>query len=437
MTPERSLEEIIQEQAFAGLLDGNCQSFFLASGRLLALGKGAWTKRHFYQLVSEADALESFLDDYGARYNRTYGLMRELVASVRWFSMAGFGISHLSSRFESYGISEELGAECARDVVASVETTRRFVCDSVFAVLSRLNRESELLGLTCGRPPDQDDFPAVTAPRQLLPRNVGQEDLVEENQRIAEVASKYLACCSMLADLRVKRVQDPRQRHELLSRICTESLARVYEASVHNLQSTYDTYIKNTVVEGRDARLPKLRGHVSVALHLLECTTFLTHFVERHESGIRNEAAELQIGRIIDKDQVQDVILNHLLFPADQVMQRGLALVDELLPAYTNVQELLVELPDNLKLHARPAALIVGIVGRYGTPVEFEVNGHKSNAGSILELLIAVGSNPEARQFVFRGDENPLRDIGLLFQSGLGEGGLEQLPPALAYLRAK
>jgi hypothetical protein len=68
--------------------------------------------------------------------------------------------------------------------------------------------------------------------------------------------------------------------------------------------------------------------------------------------------------------------------------------------------------------------------------VELEVQGRKCNAGSILEVLVTVGASPEARQFVFRGDENPLRDIGLLFEAGLGEHGIQRLPAELAYLRS-
>ena len=101
-----------------------------------------------------------------------------------------------------------------------------------------------------------------------------------------------------------------------------------------------------------------------------------------------------------------------------------------------NMQELRVELADNVKLHARPAALIVNIVGHYGTPVELEVDGHRCNAGSILDLLVAVGSHPDARSYVFRGDLSPLRDIGLLFERGLAENGIDQLPPELHYLRS-
>ena len=65
-----------------------------------------------------------------------------------------------------------------------------------------------------------------------------------------------------------------------------------------------------------------------------------------------------------------------------------------------------------------------------------ELEGTRCNAGSILELLVAVGSHPDERRFIFRGDERPLRDIKLLFENGLGEGGLEALPGDLGYLRS-
>ena len=67
--------------------------------------------------------------------------------------------------------------------------------------------------------------------------------------------------------------------------------------------------------------------------------------------------------------------------------------------------------------------------------MELEVGGRVFNAASILDMMVTVGSNPDARRLLFRGDENPLRDIDMLFRSGLGEEGLDKLPPALAYLR--
>jgi phosphotransferase system HPr-like phosphotransfer protein len=162
----------------------------------------------------------------------------------------------------------------------------------------------------------------------------------------------------------------------------------------------------------------------------------MTHFVDRHESGMRNDVVERRIGALVRREDVRDITLNHLLYWAAQFMRRGRTLAEDLLPSYTNVQVLEVELAEDLTLHARPAALIVGIVNRYGTPVEMEVEGKKCNAGSILDLMVTVGSRPDVRRFIFRGDVNPLRDIQLLFQSGIGESGIDGLPAALSYLRS-
>jgi hypothetical protein len=46
-----------------------------------------------------------------------------------------------------------------------------------------------------------------------------------------------------------------------------------------------------------------------------------------------------------------------------------------------------------------------------------------------------AGQNSKARQVTFHGDEKPLKDLRLLFESGLGEQGLEKLPAALDYLK--
>src|SRR5262245_62651186 len=100
---ETYFEKLILERQFVGLLQAHAQVFFRLSNSLLAPGLDSWNKKHFFQLISEADALESFLDDYGARYNRTYAFLTELVASLRWFAHAGYSIAHMVARLESYG----------------------------------------------------------------------------------------------------------------------------------------------------------------------------------------------------------------------------------------------------------------------------------------------------------------------------------------------
>jgi phosphotransferase system HPr-like phosphotransfer protein len=430
---ETSLEEVISERAFAGVLSTQAEMLYRLGNTLRARTDEDWGRRHFSQLVSEADTLESLLDDYGARYNRTYSHYRELVASLRGLALAGLSIAHLERRIDSYGTI--LSIREADTAAQSIRKAKSFVMTSVRTLLEAMRDEGRARGLEI----TDETFPegryGPDDPRKMLPRNMGQQDLENDEQKVAEVASKFIQACGMFDDIGVKRIQHEDEREAYLQRTCSEEQARVYEATVHNLQSAYDTYVKNTVIEARDSRLPKLRGHVSAALHMLEAVTHLTHFVERHESGARNDALERRIAALVRRAEVRDITLNHLLHWAAQFMRRGRTLADDLLPSYTHVRVLEVELADDLTLHARPAALIVGIVNRYGTPVEMEVAGKKCNAASILDLMVTVGSRPDARRFIFRGDVNPLRDIQLLFQSGIGESGIDRLPPALAYLR--
>ncbi|MCP3915413.1 MAG: hypothetical protein GY711_07650 [bacterium] len=401
---------------------------------LLGAAREAWSKRHYYQLYTEVDELESFLDDYGARYNQTYSYLTELIASMRSFSLAGLSIEHLYRRIEGYAVLESLDEAEAENAMRDLRRSRAFVHRSLSAFLIGFRAEVEALGVERSEDSLDGELDEEVV-RFRLPRNVDQEDIVDEEQRIAEVATKYLQACTMLVDIGVKRLDREDERAQLLGRRCTEEHARVYEATVHNLQSAYDTHIKNTVLEANDGRLVRLRGHISAVLHYLEAATQLTHFVERHESGGRSEAAEQRLAKLVSRKDIHKQVLNTLLYWADRLMRLGSPLAEALLPTYTNVQVLEVSAADGVVVHARPASLIVAIVNHHGTPVEMEVNGQTCSAGSILELMILVGSHPHERRFVFRGDEHPLRDIGILFEHDLGENGIDALPAELGYLR--
>jgi hypothetical protein len=432
---DTSIDEIVSEQAFAASLGSRAEMFFRLANTLLGTSEAEWTRRHPYQLVLEADSLEAFLDDHGARHNRAYHFLRELVASARGLGMAAFSLSHLVRRLSSYHTNLTLYPERERECHQALNQALGHIRSDIGRLLVACQEEALHLGLT----PSKEAFPKERfdgdEARRKLPRNLGQEVLEDEGQRIAEVASKYLQVCEMFDRLDIRPIQDELARERYLGQFCSEEQARVYEATVHNLQSAYDTYIKNTVVEAGDDRLPRLRGHASAALHLLEAVTQLAHFVERHESGMGPESSSGRIAGLVDRSRVREITLNVLLYWAAEFMTLGRGLAEELLPAYTNIQDLVVELAEGLMLHARPVSLIVGIVQRYGTPVEMLVGDSVCDASSILELMIAVGSNSMARRYTFRGDENPLRDIRLLFESGLGEGGLSSLPEDLGYLR--
>ena len=107
--PEGSLEQYVPEKDFVRLLGPPGEEFYRLTNALLTAPEEAWTKRVYFLLHSQADELESFLDDDGARYHQTYCLLRELVASARGFALAGLSLEHLSRRIEGYGVFAQLG----------------------------------------------------------------------------------------------------------------------------------------------------------------------------------------------------------------------------------------------------------------------------------------------------------------------------------------
>lgn len=430
--PEASLDKLVPEQDFAGLLAVKARALLRLAA---APAEAAWTKRRYFEISYESDLVESFLDDYGARRNRTYSAFTELVACNRGFSLAGLSLEHLSRRILGYGVVDRLPALERRAALADIETSHRFVRERLEALQGALLDEATALGVTALRP-GGGLAPADEEVRRFkLPQNLGHDRSGSDEQRIAEIATKYLEAAQHLDELGLRTFVDPDARERFLQERYREEHARVMEAGVHNLQSAYDTYVKNTVYESTDERLPRLRGHISATLHLLEAATQLTHFVERHERGLRSDLVDRRVQSLVARVEVREITVEKLLVWARLYMAAGRRIAEQIVPAYTRSGEVTIDLAEDVYLHARPSALIVGVVAHHGTPVQMLLGEQVCNAASILELMVAVGAQPEARRVVFRGDERPLADLRRLFDAGCGERGLEALPPELSYLR--
>jgi phosphotransferase system HPr-like phosphotransfer protein len=426
-----SLDEILSEKGFQALASRRGGRFGRLTHTLLVREK--WTRRHFYQLIAEADVFESFLDDHGANHNQRYRPLRELVASVRGLSRAGFAVRHLESRINTYGVSFACEEDEEERFAEAVVEARSFLEQSLRGLLAAVLEESLAGEIELPSELFADDEYITDHSRKRLPRNLDGEIQEDEEHYIATVATRYLEVSELFSSFQLGGSEAPVGGERLLSEFCTEERARVYEASVHNLQSTYDTYIKNTTLEDSDERLPRLRGHVSVTFHLLEGFTELIHFVERHERA-RSLEANSRIPGAVDRARVVQVAVENLLTWAARMIILGRPYAEALVPTYTNQSELLVEVPPELTLHARPVALIVKIVTHHGTATTCEVGGTECNAGSILEMMVTVGSHPELNRYCFSGDARTLEDIERLFAAGLGEPGMGSLPPELGYL---
>jgi hypothetical protein len=427
-------EAIVHEDEFRRIFAERAREHLRFLNLMLRRDTRDWVKRHYTELVARSHALETFLDDYDARNNKQFCFPTELVASLRGFGLVSSALKHLLGRFPRYNVA--LDADDASAFFGETEHTVRFLNKSILGLIHGLLEELQRLGITTPDDAREDATVGEESQRLHLPHNIDEEDILDEDQRIAEVATKYLAANDRLNWAGQRRVEGKRELRDFVLANVDEERARTYESLVHSIQSKYDTYIQSTATESKMQALPRLRGHVAMSLHLLEMGTQLVHFYERHENDIRFEEAKARIARIVDKTMVLDRIVNYAYYFGSRVLASGRRFAEEALAAFLSVQRLELQLPEGQTLHARPISLIVKIVHHYGTHVEMELDGESCSAASIMEMIMMVGNRPHCRAVVLRGDVRPLRDVKLLFESGLGELGLDVLPSQLDYLKA-
>jgi phosphotransferase system HPr (HPr) family protein len=429
--PGRSLEEVIGEERFGPLLGEKAKTFFRLANYLRHVANGSWSKKVYGQISTDADDLESFLDDFGARNNRAYSTFAELIASVRNFGRVGHGLSHVLSRIPLYALSPEN----AESLSVQCRATLAFCDQAIRRLLDELCAEAARLGISIPSDRVQEENLRDRQLRRLLPHNADEADVQEEERRVAEVTSRVIEAVEVFERVGIRRIDDFDGLRRFVEAQCDEEKARKYESIVHSLQSKYDTFVKNTGTEARFPALPSLRGEISVALHLLEIVTDLVHFYERHENDIRNDLTRDLIARIVDKRRVLDCAVNFGLNTAAGFLLRARDRARELLPHFLRIREVRLCLPEGVRLHARPAALIVAVVNHYGTPVTMEIAGRTANARSIMQVMMLAGSAAGTETISFRGDERPLEDLKLLFDHRLGESGRHTLPAELGYLQ--
>lgn len=427
----------LTEEEFRFLLAGQAGDFLLLSNGLLEAAPEQWSQRQIYHLYRAATDLETFLDDFGARENRAFFPIREVTALVRWLALAMTSLVHLDSRVQSYQLADPAWAS---EVLAV--RVRRGALELGELVLRALQhmREAWLSnGMTWPGHVLRVDSLMPSGLRPRLPRNVLEDrerldgDLVGTHPA-ARLAASYLLLLETLDRLGTKPVVGLASLRQFVAARYTEELARSYEARVHNLQSSYDSFVAGRQEEAEHPELRVVRGSVSQALHLFEAGTCLAHLYERHDVYGRH-AARVFFAHLIPEEKLLDILVNTCTITAYDGLLRCRAVAEGILRKLTRQVAVDLDLPPGASLHARPISLIVSVVNHHGTPVEMEIAGKKASAASIMQLLMLAGANPDARRVRFTGDEEALRDLRDLFAIGLGEGGLDALPPRLEYLK--
>jgi len=431
----KSLIQIISEGKFLQIVQAPSNLFFKVSALFCEkLKDGKEISRKFYSsLIQETEYLESVLDEHGARENKTWSFFSEYVACVRNLSIAAFYIKHILDRYPYYNLGES--EENAQAFHESAYKALDFLNTSILGLRAEVVRTGQVNGLEISEELfSMDEFSEIESNKRL-PRTILEDEVQEEQERVIELCKKYRKVAKMVKDMGVERNDDPDAfRHVIPSKL-DEKLVRMFKELVHSVQSEYDTYVKNTLLEQARADLKNMRGYISMPLHLLEVVLWLCHFYERHEDDIRHGECKQQISRVVNKEVLLRQIFNFGFHYSKYYLQEGDKLVKNILMGFVENVRAEVPIPHPLGFHARPSTFISLIARHHEGELHMIIDEDKFNAKSVMSLLQAGGilADKGYQKVVLEGSRQAINDVKILAQNNYCEEG--EFPRQLSYLR--
>jgi phosphotransferase system HPr-like phosphotransfer protein len=288
-----------------------------------------------------------------------------------------------------------------------------------------------------------DDFPGI-ATQTPLEFDIDDENLEEEKKNIVKITTEFLRVAKEFETLGFYEPYSIDQIRAIVPSSFNEQEVRRFEMVVHSLQSSFDTYVNRSGHRFRDIKLKRLRGYISVVLHLLELTRRLLHYYERHlhKVGYKNiyKRVRDKLAKAVRPEDVLDRIMNYGLYYIWYFLVQGQDLAQEVLNENMEQGSIVVGIPQELGFHSRPCMLVAKIVQHYGGQVELWVDSDRFDASSVLDIQWAGGKIQKEgiKEVAFRGDVRALRDIQVLASVNYGEDSMGKgipLPKDLFYLK--
>lgn len=396
-----------------------------------------FTKKLFSRLIASSQLLEDFLDFHGAKNNRDWYVYREYAATVRHLSMAGYSQRHIANRMPFYDLpnSEDFNKQGAANL--------DFLIGCLIKLAPMILKEAERLSIPI---PEEDwdygYFPSVLT-TEMLAFDI-DDDTDQEKSKIVKIASDFLSIAGNFDQLGFYEPYDLKGMLEMVPAKVNEVEIRRFEMLVHNLQSSFDTYVIQGGYRYGNRKLKQLRSYFSIVFHILQIVGRLLHFYERHllERGHKriHQKARQHLSELISSEMLLDRTINYGLYYACHFLTDGKKLAREILNE--NIERSSVEVPVPVKLgfHSRPSLLVSKIVQYYGGQVELCVGDNRFDASSVLDIQWAGGQihKENITRVTFEGDTRALKDIVILAGVNYGEDTMGKgipLPKELNYLR--
>ena len=416
------------EDMFAPALERKAHTLFDAMNVINSISDVSYEERSLYAVYYEADLLEDYLDLHGAANNKRFHLIREDVSGIKWVAQALSCLSLLKYGPHPYPAADPAWSQqqLNKHVEISISCLNEYL-SNLFNQLSASWLGADLAIMT----PKATEA-AIHPPLPILPPDLLNDEDGEGVGGDNNIASRYLSRFMRLfnswdADTTNRIVADS-NTSAFMKKYCTEAIARSFQSRVHNLQSDYDSQLRNSRQELANPELRKVRGAVSECLHLLEAVTALTHLYERHRH-------QPHLSKALPWPALVALVVNHLILSAYKSLEVCMPLAQQLLNEISVSSSIEVSLLEDIEMHARPLSMIANMVKHHGLEVEIECSGQRANAASFMAMLVLVGSHPETRTYIFHGDCAALSDIEQLFALGLGEIDLDAVTEAFPFLK--
>ena len=398
----------------------------------------AFTQKLYSALVSSSMLLEDFLDFHGAKNNQNWYFYRELTAAVRHLSLAANFQKHISNRLVFYDLAD------ISDFPKQGDTTLDFLNSTLMKMAPVILKEAQRLKIQMPQSLySAADFPGVVT-NQMLDYDIDDKDKDQQKKNIVKISSEFLNIAKSFDQL---KFYDPYPYKEILNLVpsqLNEVEIRRYEMLVHNLQSSFDTYVIHGGFRFGNRELKQLRGNFSVVLHLLQMVGRLLHFYERHlhEAGYKTiyKKVQIRLSKLVNPKILLDRTINYGLFYACHFLTNGIELAQKILNENIERSSIKVGVPVKLGFHSRPCLLVAKIVQHYGGQVELCVGSDRFDASSVLDLQWAGGKiqKEKLEHVIFEGDIRTLKDIEILAGVNYGEDTMGKgvpLPKELSYLK--
>ena len=432
----KSLVQFISEEEFLSQVQEPSEFFFKIYNSFGSrMDSGQSISRKFYSnLIQEAEFLESFLDEFGARENKKWSFFTEYVACIRNLGISAFFIKHLLDRYPYYNLWEPTDGNFDQFQIHAQEALK-FLNQSIRNIYQEVIHSAEKNGLVF---PEESVSPhefSDIESNKRLPRNIAEDEVKDEEERIIELCDTIQEVAGKMQNIKINYSHDIVILRKMVPYKINETKARNLKELVHSVQSDYDTYIKNTKLEQENPMIKNLRGHISMTLHLLEVVLWLCHFYERHEDEIRAGECKRKITAMADKGELLSQIINFAFYYSHKFMAGGSDLAEEVMKDFIKMGRVEVPIPKPLGFHARPSTYISLIARQYDEDLFLIVDGEKYSSKSVMSLLQAGGAIADKgyQTVIFEGSKRVLDDIKILAKHNYCEE--QEIPTQLSYLR--